>query len=436
MLLASVCAVMAAAVEPAAASPPSPWLLSYSLGKPDAGRDPTALGLCLARSDGSHAIRLTAPKDDRGADWSPDGRQVAFSRWLNGFDIVVADAAGRRQRDLVGMRDTDAFYTGPSWSPDGRKIAFSSGFHSTEIDVMNADGSGVRTVFAPDGFNEFAQNPSWSPDGERLVFSFSRAPFPSSLYIVNADGTDVRQLVHDAADPDWSPDGRSIVYTAATAVAGQSRVEVIELASGRRRALTAGLESEYQPRWSPDGEWIAFTQSAAGVSSIGLVRRDGSGRRTAVSSRYGASMPAWRSARTFPPSSRRCVVSGGRGDDVLRGTSVGDLLTGGGGNDTLVGGGGGDYLIGGDGRDILSGGPGDDALAGGRGNDRLYGHAGDDYLAGGRGSDRLFGGPGRDSLVGADGEPDLLDGGGGIDLAFRDLALDRLLSIEEKVPRA
>ena len=87
---------------------------------------------------------------------------------------------------------------------------------------------------------------------------------------------------------------------------------------------------------------------------------------------------------------------GGRGDDVLIGTSATDILAGGAGADRILGNGGSDTLIGNAGADLLIGGTGNDSLEGDSGNDVLRGGAGRDQLLGGLGADSLNGGPGRD----------------------------------------
>ena len=99
------------------------------------------------------------------------------------------------------------------------------------------------------------------------------------------------------------------------------------------------------------------------------------------------------------------VLAATLGDDLVRGSSGGDVLNGG------------------EGSDILNGRGGSDILNGGSGEDRLYGGGRSDILNGGTGSDRLYGGGGNDTLVGADptsqtpgvSEVDYLRGGNGRD---------------------
>jgi hypothetical protein len=91
------------------------------------------------------------------------------------------------------------------------------------------------------------------------------------------------------------------------------------------------------------------------------------------------------------------VVTGGAGNDRIRGSTLSEKLLGGPGNDIISGGRcDADELDGGPGNDKLTGGPNDDILRGNAGNDRLSGGRGDDQLFGGPGRDRLVGGPGRD----------------------------------------
>ena len=87
----------------------------------------------------------------------------------------------------------------------------------------------------------------------------------------------------------------------------------------------------------------------------------------------------------------RCVITGTKGNDVLRGTNKAEVICGLGGNDTIRGNGGTDTILGGSGNDTIVGGGGNDVLVGGPGNDSFF--------AAGQGVDRINGGPGRDRAV-------------------------------------
>ena len=96
-------------------------------------------------------------------DWSPDGKEIAFSR--NGFLYVVA-ADGKRERQLArGLS--------PLWSPDGAHIAvkrlrpFLGGVFSqpnATIYIIDVQSRVEHRVARAD-------DRSWSPDGKALVIA-------------------------------------------------------------------------------------------------------------------------------------------------------------------------------------------------------------------------------------------------------------------------
>src|SRR5262249_7982835 len=131
---------------------------------------------------------------------------------------VNSDASGLRQ--LAGG---DAYYTRPRWSPDRRRLVFSRNADGSpsEILVIDVDGKGGTVRLAEGGF------PAWSPDGTKIVFSSNGGAPPRSagIYVMNADGTGVRQLTspndaHQCSEgasaedlnADWSPDGKRILF--------------------------------------------------------------------------------------------------------------------------------------------------------------------------------------------------------------------------------
>lgn len=118
------------------------------------------------------------------------------------------------------------------------------------------------------------------------------------------------------------------------------------------------------------------------------------------------------------------ILDGGGGKDFLVGGSGNDLAFGGGGADVIFGDGGNDELFGGDGKDFITGDNGDDLISGGSGEDDLRGNNGDDRISGGDSQDLIIGGPGNDRIWGdagndgrtnpngGDGLPGLLGGSG------------------------
>ena len=104
----------------------------------------------------------------------------------------------------------------PSPSPDGSQVVFQSNRTGRwELFVMGADGGDVRQLTNAPGDNV---TPKWSPDGRRIVFAAERRPGDSEIYVMDADGRNARALSPapgDDSHPSWSPDGARILFNSA-----------------------------------------------------------------------------------------------------------------------------------------------------------------------------------------------------------------------------
>jgi TolB protein len=198
------------------------------------------------RPNGSGERQVTHPPQgyvDRNPDVSPDGRRIAFEREdvdcgpsCSYDEVFVVNANGTHLTQLtnnppgVGCR-TGGFCNGsPAWSPDGRQIAFTRGsgpvvndlIENVGIYVMTADGSDVRQVTQKTrpSLGEDT-DPQWSPDGRQIVLQRRnvRSAVPAdgvALWVVQlSTGREHRVTPWElqAGDtPDWSPDGQRILF--------------------------------------------------------------------------------------------------------------------------------------------------------------------------------------------------------------------------------
>ena len=112
------------------------------------------------------------------------------------------------------------------------------------------------------------------------------------------------------------------------------------------------------------------------------------------------------------------IVTSTQSDDVILGSTRGDMINAGQGNDIVCSLDGDDFVSGGQGNDQIRGGSGNDILEGGQGNDQINGGVGNDSLAGGQDNDILYGGP----------QDDRLDGGPDDDIADGQLGTDSCIS--------
>lgn len=106
--------------------------------------------------------------------------------------LAAAVLAGCFPRLPTGQAAQQPASTDASFSPDGSRILYAANHDGDlEIYVVNADGTDVRQLTDNDNQDFF---PSWSPDGAAIVFSSDRNG-AVELYLMDAAGNDQRPLI-------------------------------------------------------------------------------------------------------------------------------------------------------------------------------------------------------------------------------------------------
>ena len=151
-------------------------------------------------------------------DVSPDGRMIAFT--MLGDIYTMPIAGGTPTRITEGL----AWEVQPRFSPDGRRIAFTSDRGGGDnIWIMNADGSDMRQL--TDESFRLLNQPTWSPDGQFIAakkhFTTGRSLGTGEIWLYHVSGGSGVQLVarpneqhqKELGEPVFAPDGSGVYYT-------------------------------------------------------------------------------------------------------------------------------------------------------------------------------------------------------------------------------
>ena len=245
----------------------------------------------------------TAKKSSNSADWSPDGKWIAFlsdrPAQLAGSPAekrqiyVISADGGEAQQVTKAENDVSNF----EWAPDSKRIAFSMSDPEPkaikdrkdkygEFSVVHADYQMTHlwTIELPDSTTGAAKEAkrltegngfsvgsfSWSPDGMRIAFDATRDPdlisgFSGDIYVVTVADKSVKKIV-DTPGPDggpkWSPDGKKIAFQTAAGAKYffylNSRIAMVNADGGAPEILTDKFDEDPNLlEWAADGIYFS-----------------------------------------------------------------------------------------------------------------------------------------------------------------------------------
>ncbi|MDR7133454.1 dipeptidyl aminopeptidase/acylaminoacyl peptidase [Lysobacter niastensis] len=298
----------------------------YTVSTANRAEDKTQSDLWRVGYDGRGRIRLTdTPKHSEWrAQWSPDGKSIAFLSDQGGEDaktqVWTMPAAGGKARQLTKFAEgIDDFV----WSPDGKRLALIARDPErpagtpkpknpppivTERYQFREDGvgyldhrrkhlyvfdiaSGKAEVLTPGAHDE--QLPAWSPDGRLIAYVTKRGVDPDrhlnfDIYVIEPRaGASERQLTTFTGSdldpywetrPAWSPDSTRIAYLRS----GEDKwiyyapwqLAVVDVATGAER-IPAPIDRCFtKPRWAPDGRSIYALVEQSRVTHLSRIELD------------------------------------------------------------------------------------------------------------------------------------------------------------------
>jgi DNA-binding winged helix-turn-helix (wHTH) protein/Tol biopolymer transport system component len=230
--------------------------------------------------------------DAQDANWSPDGKELAYAQ-LGKLFVRAVDGT----TSLVASVEGEAYWI--RWSPDGRVIRFSQtyqGFHDRLWEV-NRKGENLHPLFANQEDEDHACCGTWTKSGRAFVYLSVQAnnnsirirPENPALW-----GQWDRKPVDIPAAPldKWAAPTPSLDGKHIFAIGEQLRGQLmtIDPFTHRPKPFLNGLSAE-GVSFSPDGKEIAWTAYPEGT--LWRSRSDGSGRVQLTQAPLLARFPHW-----------------------------------------------------------------------------------------------------------------------------------------------
>ncbi|MDR3573471.1 MAG: hypothetical protein P4L50_06410 [Anaerolineaceae bacterium] len=238
--------------------------IAYTVNNPKNGID-----LWLIKRDGTQAHMLVNCVQDQCSQpaWSPDGKDIVYSRAAAGIGSQSADSiSGVWDVDVLSGQ-TNYLFPGSdaSWSPDGLHLA-ALDTKSAAIRVFDIQaGTGIQMNTGSD------YPPVWRPDSSHLIYADTQPagdlPVPvlkqvelGSKAVSGFLRNDLDQM--DFSMPAFSPDNQSLVISLKVFTGGlNNQLWFMNVDGGNKKAITTDQTySSHSYHWDPSGKWVVFQQ--------------------------------------------------------------------------------------------------------------------------------------------------------------------------------
>lgn len=264
----------------------------------------------LSTSGNAAPVQLTSAREGAAQPaWSPDGKQLAFVRPVEGKpQVFILSMEGGEPMQLTKYKYGA---TNPKWSPDGRQILFSSSIAFQDLlkdSLLNKARNGPSWQYEKPGFakNEQLQWNTAKPDpngslaelrayldndiADKKVIVLNKLNFQNEssvtaeqnfnqFFLIRASKADTPVLVtrgfYRYNNADFTPDGKQLIFSADIDSSEspdrslENEIYIADAQGGNVRMLLGENGKNYSSATvSPSGKWLAFQYSPVSFVTV------------------------------------------------------------------------------------------------------------------------------------------------------------------------
>ena len=182
---------------------------------------------------------------------SADGKRLAVTARGEVFDVPTTKGVTRNISRTPGANEREA-----DWSPDGRYIAYiSDRTGETEIYLQPAEGG--EPIQLTTGNDTYIRSLSWSPDSKTVLYTDRKNRIVTVDVASKTKNIVMQNPEQEFYSVNFSPDSRWITYTK-PAANDFSVVYVYNLATKQEYPVTEKWYNSSSPVFSTDGKYLIF----------------------------------------------------------------------------------------------------------------------------------------------------------------------------------
>ena len=202
----------------------------------------------------ARAERMNVGRKGRNSySLSPDGKRLAVTARGELFDVPVGKGISRNISKSPNSNDRSA-----DWSPDGKYIAFvGDATGETEVYLYDVAKGGEPEQITKDN-DTYIRSLQWSPDSKHILYTDRKNRIVEVDPFAKTKRTVMENPEQEFYGVNYSPDSKWIAYTK-PAKNQLSVAYVYNLASKKEYPVTTSWNNSRNPVFSSDGKYLLYT---------------------------------------------------------------------------------------------------------------------------------------------------------------------------------